>query len=95
MKPMFTVVILSKCVNSNITLGLFLWLDPARLASGSIMFLGRAFVHSSVTKPQTQYSENEWTDFSANWNKWLTGQGHEVIQFEGLEVPRSRYMRPK
>ena len=88
MKPMFTVVILSKCVNSNITLGLFLWLHPARLASGSIMFLGRAFVHSSVTKPQTQYSENEWTDFIVpTGTSDLRGKG---MKWSSLKVWKSQ-----
>jgi len=44
-------------------------------------------VRSSITSLLwTWYFTNGGTDFSANWQKWSVGQGHESLRFSTSEV---------
>jgi len=53
----------------------FLCLHQARLASGGIIFSSCPFLRSFVCPSVnlwTQYLENQWTEFDADWHKWST-----------------------
>jgi len=68
----------------------------ARLAGGAVMFsvcpsvgsFVRPSVHSTLWI-WTQYFENEWTDFDANWHNCFTGQRNNQLFWAGAGESRS------